>query len=60
VLYNINVGKHHHKENDMKNLASLFSIAAAIVVTDYLALKLNGTRLDRYPLKDKDDDRAES
>ncbi len=44
----------------MKNLASLFSIAAAIVVTDYLALKLNGSRLDRYPLKDKDDDRAES
>ena len=40
----------------MKNLASLFGLAAAIVVTDYLSLKLNGSRLDRYPLKDKKKD----
>ena len=38
----------------MKNLASLFSLTAAILVTDYLQTKLNGSRLDRYPLKKKD------
>ena len=38
----------------MKNLASITGIALAILVTDYLDTKLNGSRLDRYPLKKKE------
>ena len=38
----------------MIKLASLVGITAAILVTDYLSVQVNGSRLDRYPLKKKD------
>lgn len=37
----------------MKNIASLAGLAFAIVVTDYIKVKLNGSQLDRFPLKKK-------
>lgn len=40
----------------MIKLASLVGITAAILVTDYLAIRVNGSRLDRYPLKNKNNE----
>jgi len=34
----------------MKNFLSIANLAFAVLVTDYLIVKTQGSRLDRYPL----------
>ena len=44
----------------MKNFASIASLAFAVLVTDYLIVKTDGSRLDRYPLKKKNPPQKEA
>ena len=37
----------------MKSLASIPGLVFAVLVADYLIIKSNGSRLDRYPLPKK-------
>ena len=37
----------------MKNLTSIAGLVFAVLVTDYLIVKTDGSRLDRYPLPKK-------
>lgn len=44
----------------MKNVASIVGLAIAVLVTDYLVTKIDGTpSLDRYPLKKKNNKNSE-